>query len=58
MIELGLGLGLRLGLGFMNNEFINIVACWMKCCCIWIKDFLSAGDIVVYDQAIVDAMTF
>ncbi len=39
VIRLGLVLGLWTGLGFVNNNFINIVACWMKCCCIKIRDF-------------------
>jgi hypothetical protein len=36
---LGLGLGWGLDLGFVNNDFIDIVACWMKCCCIRIRDY-------------------
>ncbi len=39
MIELGLGLGLQLGLGSVNNNLIDNVDCWMKCSCIKIRDF-------------------
>ncbi len=40
MMGLGLGLGWGcLDLGFVNNYFIIIVACWMKCCCIRTRDF-------------------
>ncbi len=54
VIELGLGLGLQLGLGFVNNNFIDIVAWWMKLCCIRIRDFVCRA---VYDQSIVEVMT-
>ncbi len=52
MMGLGLGLGWGLDLGFVNNDFIDIVACWMD------QGFLFAANIVAFDEAIVDAMTF
>ncbi len=57
VIDLGLGLGLQLGLGFLNNDFINIVACWMKCCCIKIRD-ICQQEILLFMIKLLWTMTF